>query len=123
MLYQSYNQRVNKERLETYRKHFEHLTLTKHPDPEPSEAGAGHFSIQNSKNTTNTTRYSLVDTLSTNGIQEENDNFIDQCIEEYFTWLAQTEKKARQLRNSPLVESYKPTDFSILHDKEATTDL
>lgn len=54
-------------------------------------------------------------------LQQETDDFIEQCLHEYITWLAQTEVRRSQLTLST-IESFKPTDWSAFEHKEATTD-
>lgn len=52
---------------------------------------------------------------------KETDDFIEQCIHEYFTWLAQTEVKRAKLALSS-IEPFKTTDWSAFEHKEATTN-
>jgi hypothetical protein len=116
MLSQSYNQRVEKERLDVYKKHFGHLALLRKENarhPMPSEAGAGVFAHSNLLNT-----HFPTSELPQTAPQE--DDYIEQCIAEYTTWVAQTEKRLDLLRYTPIAESFRTTDWSSLLNKEAT---
>jgi hypothetical protein len=128
MTNKSYSKSVSKERLATYKKHFEHLNLLK-PTTKPSQASAGSaFLYSNSKKTTgnlvkthlipgdsNTTEYSAQDIDLTADLQYLTDEYLDQCIHEWATWLAQTELRARNLRTTTdnLSEARRPSDEKI----------
>lgn len=118
MTLQSYNQRLKKETLDVYKKHFGHLNVTKaqrRNDPRGSEAPTGRFASSNLLNT----HFPTSKKPKNAPIQTEED-FIEQCLAEYTQWVAQTEKRLDKLRLPPLLNTYRPTDFSSLHDKEAT---
>jgi MoxR-like ATPase len=81
------------------------------PTSQASVAARARFSLGVHLNTHNSAQ-----------THELTDDFLDQCIEEYFTWLAQTELRRSQLL-LPLTERHKPIDWSSLQNKEATTKL
>jgi hypothetical protein len=111
-----YNQGVKKESLEIYKKHFGHLTLLRKDNarhPVRSEARPGAFAHSNLLNTHFPTSES-----PQNAPLE--DDYIEQCLAEYTTWVAQTELRRSKLL-LPLTERYKTTDYSPLLNKEATT--
>jgi hypothetical protein len=127
-----YNQRLSKERIETYRKAFDHLNLLKPTQTEPSERAGSDFLYKKkpshkglASSVTTPVKNSTTEELAQNidltaDFQAITDEYIDQCIHEWVTWLAQTEKRKRHL-TTPLTDRLKPTDFSPLQDKEATT--
>jgi hypothetical protein len=111
-----YNQGVKKESLEIYKKHFGHLTLLGKENarhPVRSEARPGAFAHSNLLNT----HFPTSELPKTAPLE---DDYIEQCIAEYTTWVAQTEKRLDLLRYSPIAESFRPTDWSSSLNKEAT---
>jgi len=129
MTLRAYPKSVPKESLVIYKKHFEHLTLLKSSTTEPSESAGSVFSYPNSKKTlgspvkthliprgSGTTEYSDEDIDLTADLQYLTDEFLDQCIHEWATWLAQTELRARNLRTTTtenLFEARRPSAEKI----------
>jgi len=115
MTYSAYNQRLSKERLLTYKKHFDHLNIYVRKDPQVAEGSAGRFAHSNLLNTHFPTRNKPKTAL-------QYDDWLEICLKEYITWVAQTEKRLDKLRYTPLTDRFLPTDWSALQHKEATPD-
>jgi hypothetical protein len=117
MTLQSYNKALPKETLEVYKKHFAHLDLVKPKKTSQARADSSFLVPKNSNND----RYSLEDSLSPSDIQEETEQFISQCLEEYITWLAQAELNRTTLALST-IEPFQTTYHTAPQNKEATTE-
>jgi hypothetical protein len=104
-----YTQPISKERVAKYSKVFEHLTIVKQSG-EPSESAGSRFSYSTRLNSHFIARK-----------QQETEDFIDQCLEEYITWIAQEEvKKSKRLLAT--TERHVPLPNPHHHDEEATTE-
>lgn len=140
MTSKQYNQRVKKERLDRYKFAFDHLNLTKHRNPEPSEAGAGYFHTKKSKKdkvlaSRITTPVQLPpksdlgygDPDLSADLQVLTDEFLDQCIHEWAQWLAEQYRRNEllclryHLPSTPIELPLAETSIALRH-KEATTD-
>jgi hypothetical protein len=139
MTFQSYNKAVSKERLDAYKIAYSHVNLLK-TDDSASQARAGsHFSYPIPDNPTgnfyiphnstlktgNSSQYHTHDAIKGNALfdmQKETDDFIEQAVFEWATWLAQTELKSAQLQHTSNREKNRYRVFQQQY-KEALDDL
>lgn len=84
MTSKAYNQRVQKDRLDTYKAVYSHLLISKRKNPEPSEAGAGYFSTLKAKSN----GAGLLDThVLTSVLEERRETLINEAFKEWEDWL------------------------------------